>query len=469
MEERPSSNRFFDISASAAPALLGLLLLLTAFRGVLYIVFIPPWQSPDEPTHFEYAQVLASGGNLFRPRPDLDLQGRIIRSLDRFQFWRLVFVEAPDPLPETFSKTPFLHTAPSQLHKNPPLYYLIASIFLRLDPDQPLLSGMYQLRVLSLLLTLLTIAVVFAAAREFAPEQPFFCLVVAVFAAFLPQFMVVGTSVSPDPLVNLLGSLMIWGALRSLREGLKAALAAKQLGVLVLGFLASYKFFMIIPALVFWLLVVFPAGLSSRRARLRLVPAAVGALAAAITAAYLFSPRLTRIYSAYPERMAAVLGDFISGRSSPPPGYWSWFHRELFKSTWLKFGWLKFEFAPPVYSVLRAVTVASAAGVAWTAVKTMFPRKKRDKAGAGPLLILVAFTLSVLVSYYCFWGPRFQATTTQGRHFFIALPAGAILIVLGWGAFFPRRWRNLSYLVFVGGMVYLDLLALFGYIRPTFA
>ena len=83
-------------------------------------------------------------------------------------------------------------------------------------------------------------------------------------------------------------------------------------------------------------------------------------------------------------------------------------------------------------------------------------------------MVLIAFAFSVLIAYYCFWGLRFHHTTTQGRHFFIAMPAGAIIMILGWGAFFPWRWRNLSYFVFMAGIILLDLVALFGYIRPTF-
>ena len=40
--------------------LLGLLLALAAVRGVLYALIIPPWQSPDETGHFEYAWHLTS-------------------------------------------------------------------------------------------------------------------------------------------------------------------------------------------------------------------------------------------------------------------------------------------------------------------------------------------------------------------------------------------------------------------------
>lgn len=448
--------------------LLGLLLLLTALRGALYIAFIPPWQSPDEPTHFEYVSVLASGANPLRPRPDPELQRRVIRSMDRFDYWRLVFVDRPEPLPETFRSAPFLSVAPSQLHKNPPLYYLLAAGFLRLGRPDSLLAGMYLLRVISLLFTLLTVAVVFAAAREFAPGEHVFQLAAAAFAAFLPQFMVIGTSVSPDPLINLIGSLIVWGALRSLRPAAGPHLPARVVGFLVIGFLASYKFLMVLPALGCWLAAVVWANLSKKRFRLRPVFVSLGLLAALAGAAYLFSHRLAELYSYRLNQLAPAVSDWLTGRSSPPLGYWAWFRWELFKSTWLKFGWLKFELPALVYHALLAVSLAAAAGVVWAAARALF-RKAREPFSAGAIFVALAFAVSVLAAYYSFWGPRFAATTTQGRHFFIALPAGAILFVLGLGAFIPRRWRDPAYGVFIGGMIFLDLYALVAVIRPAFS
>ncbi len=453
----------FNISTPAATKLLGVVILLTALRGGLYIAFTPPWQAPDEPTHFEYARVLASGGNPVHPQPDLDLQGRVIRSMDRHDYWRYVGVEKPDPLPETFRETPFLSDAPSQLDKNPPLYYLIASLFLRFDRGSSLLGGMYQLRILSLFFTLLTVAVVFAAAREFAPGEGVFQISAAVAAAFLPQFMVIGTSVSPDPLINLLGAALLFAVIRSLRLGWKRSAVLPVLFIFALGGLASYKVFMVLPALALWLAVLY----SRSRARFsvrRFLSILAGGLAAAVLLMAV-APRVLPVYSKRLGDLAAVLPNVISGRSSAPPGYWAWFRWELFKSTWFKFGWLKFEFPVLVYHLLLGVTLFSAAGVAWTVIGKDSLGRNRKAA----TVILIFFVLSVLGAIYFFWGLRFYPASPQGRHFFIVLPAAAILFVLGWGAFPPRGLRNPSCLVLIVGMIVLDLAALFCYLRPAFA
>ncbi len=467
LAEDKINNPFFDIRVSTVTKLLLVLLFITALRGGGYIASIAPWQSPDEPTHFEYARILTEGGSLFSPQPDLDLQKRIIFSMDRGNYWRLVSAEEPDPLPENFFASSFFFPAPSQLKKNPPLYYFIASLFLRLGDGRSVLNEMYQLRILSLLFTLISIIFVFAVAREFAPSQPLFWLTAAAFTAFLPQFMVIGTSVSPDPLINMVGSALILVVMRSLRLKRKIFPLMLVCVLFVIGLLTSYKILMLLPPLALWLAVLCaklrPAGIVRRF----LITLAIALVASVIFV--IISPRLIQVYS----QRLGVLADNIqlifSGQTSAPTAYWARFRWELFMSTWLRVGWPGFLFSSKIYHILLLFVLASAAGLTWTMVKTVSSARKWQEGQAISLLVLVAFAFSVLFSYYAFWGFRFGDTSTQGRHFFIVIPAGAVLLVLGWGSLFPRRWRNLAYILFISGMVLVDLLALFCYIRPAFA
>ncbi len=43
---------------------LGLVLCVAALQGLLYVFLLPPWQHYDEPTHFEYAWLIANRGHL---------------------------------------------------------------------------------------------------------------------------------------------------------------------------------------------------------------------------------------------------------------------------------------------------------------------------------------------------------------------------------------------------------------------
>ena len=56
--------------------------LLALLRGLLYVVLIPPWEHYDEPTHFEYAALIAATGHLPEPgAADTELRGEVERLL----------------------------------------------------------------------------------------------------------------------------------------------------------------------------------------------------------------------------------------------------------------------------------------------------------------------------------------------------------------------------------------------------
>ncbi|MDP2744483.1 MAG: hypothetical protein Q8P00_05395, partial [Dehalococcoidia bacterium] len=68
---------------------LAVFLALALLRGVLYGVVVPPWQHPDEPTHFEHARIIAETGGL--PAADyvsLPIRREIVASMVNHAFWR---------------------------------------------------------------------------------------------------------------------------------------------------------------------------------------------------------------------------------------------------------------------------------------------------------------------------------------------------------------------------------------------
>src|SRR5690349_24720950 len=80
--------RAYDRADRSARALLGLLLPLALLHGLLYLAIVPPWQHYDEPTHFEYARLIALWGR--QPginETDLTTNREIADSMYRFRFW----------------------------------------------------------------------------------------------------------------------------------------------------------------------------------------------------------------------------------------------------------------------------------------------------------------------------------------------------------------------------------------------
>ncbi|MDP8275402.1 MAG: glycosyltransferase family 39 protein, partial [Candidatus Euphemobacter frigidus] len=334
--------------------------------GIIYIIIIPPWQSPDEPTHFEYVKVLAAGDPPWAPHPRPEIQERIIVSLDRYDYWRYVLVEKPSPLPSTFKETPFLFIAPSQIGKNPPLYYWLASRVLRLSTNLSIEAEQYRLRALSLLFSILTVGFVWACAGEIFGRSSPIAPAAAGIAALLPQFMVIGTSVSPDPCVNFFGAGAIYLVLRFQRTGF----TFQRILILLLwhgiGLMVNYKFLIMLAALPGVMLIHLgrprPRAFSFKKLILW-----SGALIAIFLMAYAalvwYFPQVARVFIIRTNILYSTLSSYFRGETYFPAGFWPWFHTELFKSFWLKYGWLKFELPPVFYLVLKIASLVALSGV----------------------------------------------------------------------------------------------------------
>lgn len=430
----------FSPPPPSRPKWLAALFVLAASSLAFSVAAIPPWQSPDEPTHFEYARLLARDGWRSPLRPDPALEEAIIASLSRNDFWRFVKVYPPERPPRTFLAAPFLCQAPTQIGKNPPGYYLLAAQVLRFCPRQSLVAQLYCLRLLNALLSLLTVGAVFLCAREAFGGGFFPALAAAAFAAVLPQFAVIGGSVSPDPLSNLLGALFILLTLLE-RRGPRRRFSGAFL-VLLAGLFVSYKFLILLGAHFLLRLadLVRPPPGRGRRAALAALGAESLVLIVAYCALLWFSPSLVGIFlRRFRMLIAAVLG--FPGAPAPPPGYWRWFAVMLFKSFWLYFGWLLYPAPAVLYGAWGALTGLALCGAA---VRLLGGKGDEEGSraffrGIGPLAVLAG---SVLAAYYAFWGLRSGYTTTQGRHLFLALPAWAILFVWGLTGLFPPRLRD---------------------------
>ncbi len=422
-----------------------LVLAAAAILGLACAVIIPPWQLPDEPTHLEYARVLARGVSPWAPRPDLAAQGEIISSLDRYDYWRYVGVERPSPLPVTFRETPFLAAAPSQIGKNPPLYYFLASLVLRLSPARSLEAELYRLRLLSLFFTLLTIALVGACAGEVFGRSSPLVPAAAAAVAFLPQFLVIGVSASPDPAINFCGAAVIYLVLRFQKAGFTPFRILMLLLCLGLSLLINYKALILLAALPGVAIIRFvspgrrfpaPGKLAAGAGLLLLI------LSGAYSVLVWYSPEVARIFIVRIGLLCSIVGSFIRGRTYFPPGYWSWFNSELFKSFWLKYGWLQFELPAAAYRILAMATVIALTGTGLFLARWLWKRKIPRGWGGEAIVTLLFLAGTALASYYIFWGLKGSVTTTQGRHFFLMSPAWGVLFPLGWSSLFPVRWER---------------------------
>ncbi len=203
------------------------LLLAALLHGLLYLWLIPPWQHYDEPSHFEYARLLATNGT----RPDsatVDpaLRRAIATSMATHGFY------GDSPPPDLSDDPPVSIGIAAFSH--PPGYYALASLPLVLLPAATLASiesQLYATRGVSLLLYLLTVAVAIGIMRDLtAPGSPLRWAVPAVLV-LLPPFVDLMTAVNSDAGAVAVASLFLWLAVRVVRDGVRPW---AQLGLFVL-------------------------------------------------------------------------------------------------------------------------------------------------------------------------------------------------------------------------------------------
>lgn len=193
-----------------------MLLVLALAHGLAYVFLLPVWQHYDEPNHFEYAWLSANLGRLPEAGEyDSDLSRRVVESMLAHGFY-----EGMDSRPELGSgDEPIKIGGYSQLGE-PPFYYLLASIPLRMMGACSVEKQLYAARLVSLALFLLVVLVGWGTARELTSTgHPLRWMAPGALAMF-PGFVELMTAVNNDALAVLMFSLFFWGSVRLIRRGL---------------------------------------------------------------------------------------------------------------------------------------------------------------------------------------------------------------------------------------------------------
>jgi hypothetical protein len=208
-----------------------LILLIALAQGLLYLMLVPPWQHYDEPTHFEYAWLVAHSNSL----PTLGDQDPVLRrelaaSMIEYRFFqRATDITAPDL---TSDRDPWIGT--SELG-HPPAYYILVSLPLRLAAHLDITSQLYIARAVSLLLLLVTVAAGAGLMRDLTPDGHSLRWAVPLAIALLPPFVDLMTAVNSDAGAVAVFSLFLWGATRAIRFGLSWRRVAWLFGTALLA------------------------------------------------------------------------------------------------------------------------------------------------------------------------------------------------------------------------------------------
>lgn len=450
-------------------------LLMTAvlILAATWAALVPPWQVPDENSHFAYAQGLAERGE----RPKSDLRSSLYSSehrlaTDRANAEQTAFNIATKP---EWSRAAFERwqrdeaalppggrasgLGPNPAELNPPLYYAYASVPYLAATSGTIFDRLYLMRLWSALLLVVTVGATWRLAGEVFGADPVRRLAAAGVAGLQPMVTFITAGVHPDGMLIALWSVVLWLGAAVIRRGPSPGRSAALVVATALAVATKPVSVALVPAV----LLALAVGLRRRRGRTRESPlvlalACAGALAAMAVAALValrlrgapVDPRLTASYL-WQFYLPALPGQKQFSGFMGLPVYEVWL-----KTSWAAFGWFEVRFSEPVYLALAVVTagvIAAALGAAWR------HRARLDGAvvafcalaGLTLLLFLHAAEAASLT--------RGNGAISQGRYLLPLVSLGGLALA-GALTLLPPARRVLGLAAALGGLVVLQVASL---------
>ncbi|MCY4072176.1 MAG: DUF2142 domain-containing protein [Chloroflexi bacterium] len=434
-------------------------LFLTIFAGyllagALFAIYTPAWQAPDEPAHYNYVRQVAEKGCC--PRVEIgDWQGDYLQVLTSGRF-------APESLER-------LYTIQYEDH-HPPLYYLLASLVFRLSN-----GSLVALRLFSVVLGAITVALTYAIGKHALPEQTQVALGAMALVAFLPQHLAMMSAVNNDALAE---ALVAFGLLWMIRYLKGIGVPIWQFGLIAgLAILCKVTIYFLIPLcplaiFLAWTKQEKPISVLARRiAAFMLVALVIG------------GGWWLRNISAYgfPDFLGLAAHDAVVADQPRTIDYvdeqgWINYARQLiavtFKSFWGQFGWM----ALPLDSVLggwiyRGFALLTLAGLSGSLLAARSSSASENSDMIARRHIRIIFNAAVLIVLLAFFYYNLEFLQWQGRYLFPALIPIALSLVAGIDAWRGRifsRWGSSRWLTSVAMMCLfaLDIYLLFRVIVP---
>ncbi|MEE8391116.1 MAG: hypothetical protein V3S14_10015 [Anaerolineae bacterium] len=400
--------------------------------AVTYGLVVPPFENLDEIEHFEMVRYIAETGQLpvhgtaaaqaYHYRQEAS-QPPLYHLLSA-GLVRLLGLEADDAA-ASWRLNPCVACGPgaASLYDNRAVLYHDPNR--EAFPWQSTLLTLHVLRLWSTLLQTVTVAGTYVLGRLVFPQHPVVSSVAMAVVAFNPQFLLVASGVNNDNLVTPLVTLGLCLLLRIWRDGLSAR---RTVGLGVLAGLAG------LTKLSGWLLLPLSAAVILIRALRPPTRRPSLFIASLLHCSLLVLPALTvsgwwfwRNWQLYqdPTALQPML-ELVGTRGGSL--FQSFLEAgAMFRSFW---GQIPCSFYPPAFYAFYAVLTALAlGGLAWG-----WRRLASAERATG--LILGAWFLLIVISWM-----RWNAMTPApgGRLLFPALPAVALLMALGIGAWARGR------------------------------
>ncbi len=273
--ERPASAQPARIRALAlrlrailrgVPATAWVCASVAVLSAASWSIITPPFQVPDEPSHFAYTQTLAETGEL--PKYNASLYSpEETAVLEDLNHKKVRFNPAVGTISSRAQQRKLQHDLALPLARHgvgeagvataePPLYYALQTIPYYLGSGGTLLDQLTLMRLLSTLMAGLTALFAFLFLREALPGARWAWTVGALGVALFPLLGFVSGGVNPDAMLFAVCAALFFCLARAFRRGLTPATAIAIGAVTAVGFVTKLNFIGLAPGVVLALIVL---------------------------------------------------------------------------------------------------------------------------------------------------------------------------------------------------------------------
>lgn len=448
---------------------LGILLLLNVALSLAFSLVNPLYESTDELHNYRYIRYILATGKL----PELDPDLPRIQAHHPPLYYLLGAAATfwiPHDTPWHYEPVwnPFWGFHPWEVGADNKNHYLHGPEESFPTRGTPLAARVA--RWVNVILGALTVLVTYAIARCILPDQTALTLGATAMVAFNPQFLYLSGAVNNDVAAGLMGAAIVLACIVQVNRPLTDRSAA-LFGVL-LGVALNVKFnlvFMLIPVE----LTLAIAAWHNRSWRQWLMAHLVLIAIVLALAGWWF----VRNQVLYGEPTAIRRTNELWGGRDPSRS-WGTALIEVpyaWSSLWGRFGYGQIPMPDWIYTALGIVLAAASLGWGVAGIRSVLSRSDFRGRAAEPgsaalaLQILVLFVVVVVFAGMLFGYMLVSTAGPMGRFFFPALPALAVLMVMGLAWLLPRRYQVALAACVAVAMLTLALYALIGILAPAYA
>lgn len=464
------------------------LLLASILQGLIWATITPPFQDPDEPSHFANVQHLCENGSVTTPGVAHEYSIELRKAMDLLKLNKIKFNNAStfyfshDEEKENLAiinDIPFSDRNAGSGDYNsaghyPPAYYLLGSLGYRAFYDNNIIDRLWGVRLISVLITSLSILLTYLMARLFFGDDEVCVRSVSCLMLFHPMYAYVGSCVNCDAMLCFVSTLFLLLQVHLVKNGFSWR---TQIGICIciaVGLLTKPTFIALIPV---WWLAFYISYRRNKQPKKTVLAHLAFVLCILIIAISLY-------FKLGKNHLQFYLNAFIIGENDQSYSFfqylsitftnlirpWTTMGKRLLTSYWANFGWKDspFQFFG-IYLVALGITLIAI----WLVIRNIRKCPKpwfHDHNGMMTFTLLCSaiFAMGIIVIGYTIAHQAWQSGNLQGRYFFPTLSLHMVLLVAG--LIYPIRSQKKKELVafLTVGSLFVWHIASFGIVLKRF-